>query len=326
MAQKSVREMTPRSFILGENGREITFEDWIGISKPKGMPPVIKIDAKTLPEAWERAVLATWFYGGRIPTQYDLEEDPASRDSIMMMVISDPLAEPRIHLAMPGGIKDLGIYVLEFTEGVHDHWVDTTPGSTKWTHTYHERLTAYEACRFEPGHPGIHYEWEPESYEPCTINQLDLVIEELVKAPHTRRAQAIIWQPWMDPGTEHPPCMQRLWFRVFGDQLVMNVNIRSNDAFKAAFMNMYAFTELQKGMAAKLSERLGREIRVGQCTYIADSFHLYGSYFTEFADFLETLKKRPWEERIIRSDAQLVQEIFGEARAKIAQEQQQGSS
>jgi len=258
--------------------------------------PIVYITAKTLPEAWEQAVLQTWKIGARIPTQYDKPTDPSSRDATAVIVVTEPMVEPRIHRAFPGGIVELECYRQEVVDGIHDHWVD--PASGKWEYTYHERLTAYTV-------PGL----------PHTVNQLEYVVNALSEAPYTRRAQAITWKPWEDAGIHDPACLQRIWCRVFGDELVMNVHMRSNDAFKAAFMNMYAFTDLQREIAERLSQKLGRDVKVGQYTHIADSFHIYGAYFDEFEGFLGSLKKRSFEERTYRTDDVL--DIIMEARQQI---------
>ena len=180
--------------------------------------PVLQIEAETIPEGWEKAVLACWERGARIATQYDQEGDPHSRDALLVLAVTNPLAEPRIHRAFPGGIQDLEVYRQEVVEGIHDHWID--PAAGKWEYTYHERLTAYRV-------PGLS---EP-------VNQLDYVVDALAQAPYTRRSQAITWKPWEDAGISDPACLQRMWFRAFGDELVLNVHMRSNDAFKASFMN-----------------------------------------------------------------------------------------
>lgn len=267
-----------------------------------GTLPVITIEADTLPEAWERAVLETWERGAPIATQYDQPGDPPSRDALAVLVVRDPFAEPRLHRAFPGGITELEAYRQEVVDGIHDHWIIPVSGddviSAKWTHTYHERFTAYAV-------PGLY-----------PMDQTEYVVKTLAAAPHTRRAQAITWKPWEDAGFAEPPCLQRMWFRIFGDELVMNINIRSNDAFKAAFMNMYAFTDLQRAIAERVAERLGRPIRVGQYTHIADSFHIYGSYFQEFEGFLASLEKRTFEQRTFRTAD--VQELIDEARVQIA--------
>jgi len=262
--------------------------------------PLIRIEAEGLAEGWEKAVLACWEQGVRIPTQYDREGDPASRDVSLAMCIADPFAEPRIHRALPGGIYDLEIYRQEVVDGVHDHWID--PAAGKWQYTYHERLAAYRTP-------------DGECY-----NQLDYVVDALSQAPHTRRAQAVVWKCWEDAGIDDPACLQRMWFRIFGDHLVLACHMRSNDAFKASYMNMYAFTELQKTIAERLSERMGRQITVGQYNHIVDSFHIYGSYFKEFEAFLKTVEARSWQQRTWTME--MIQPMIDEAREKIARDLQ----
>ncbi|BCW98016.1 MAG: hypothetical protein KatS3mg024_0843 [Armatimonadota bacterium] len=259
--------------------------------------PVVTVTARTLPEAWEQAVVETWRSGTAIPTQYDRPGDPPSRDCTAVIVVREPLAEPRIHRAFPGGIVELECYRQEVVDGIHDHWVD--PAAGKWEYTYHERLAAYSV-------PGL----------AKPVDQIAYIIDALTDAPHTRRAQAITWKPWEDAGIQDPACLQRIWCRIFGDELVMNIHMRSNDAFKAAFMNMYAFTDLQRVIAERVSERLGRPVRAGQYTHIADSFHIYGSYFQEFEGFVKSLEARSFEERTFRTED--IEDIIAEAREQIA--------
>ncbi|NLJ35264.1 MAG: hypothetical protein GX358_03345 [candidate division WS1 bacterium] len=259
--------------------------------------PVIKIEAQNLPEGWEKAVVACWEQGVSIPTQYDQEGDPLSRDVSLFLAVADAFAEPRIHRAMPGGIYDLEVYRQEVVNGIHDHWID--PAAGKWQYTYHERMNSYSV-------PGM----------PTALNQLDYVVSALTEAPHTRRAQVSIWKSWEDAGIEDPACLQRLWFRIFGDRLVMSAHMRSNDAFKAAFMNMYAFTDLQRIVAERVSDRLGRTILPGQYNHVVDSFHIYGSYFEDFQGFLRSLEMRSFDQRVYTTE--MVQPLIDEAREQIA--------
>ena len=234
----------------------------------------IYIKARTLPEAWEQAVRECWEKGARFRTQYDKPDDPESRDVACLIHVAEPFAEPRIHKAFPGGLEDLEVYRAEVLYGVHDHWI--APEEGKWEYTYHERLRAYKV----PGRP------EP-------IDQIAEVVRLLRETPYTRRAQAVTWQAWNDLGIRDPACLQRMWFRIEqgrdgrGDRLNLAIHIRSNDAFKAAFMNMYAFTELQREVARELG------VEPGEYVHVADSFHIYGSYFGEFEGFLRLLQKRP---------------------------------
>jgi thymidylate synthase len=156
--------------------------------------------------------------------------------------------------------------------GVHDHWVD--PAAGKWEYTYHQRLFAYDV----PG-KGV-------------FDQLAAAVAKLKQVPYTRRAQAVTWQVWNDMNIHDPACLQRIWLRIAEGKLHMVIHIRSNDAYKAAFMNMYAFTELQRELAAQVG------VEGGEYIHIADSFHIYGSYFQEFEGFLQTVSARPESERV----------------------------
>jgi len=236
----------------------------------------IHIVEKSLPMAWERAVLETWQNGDCFPTEYDHPGDPESRDVTAVIHVTDPFSEPRIHRAFPGGLDDLEKYRSEVLYGVHNHWID--PDEGKWEYTYHERLFEYDV----PG-KGI-------------FDQIDALTEKLKSAGHTRRAQAVTWQVWNDTNIDDPACLQRFWFRISGDKLHMNAHMRSNDAFKAAFMNMYAFTELQ----ATVAKAVG--VTPGNYIHIADSFHIYGSYFSEFEAFCKTVESRNEEDRVYSTD------------------------
>jgi thymidylate synthase len=230
----------------------------------------IHITERLLPFAWQEAVIRCWYEGTRFRTEYDKPDDPESRDVLCVIHVAEPFAEPRIHRAFPGGLNDLEKYRGEVLDGVHDHWVD--PAQGKWQYTYHQRLFEYEV-------PGI-----------GIINQIDAVVEKLRETGHTRRAQAVTWQAWKDVGIHDPACLQRLWFRVERGRLNMVAHMRSNDAFKAAFMNMYAFTELQR----RVADRVG--VACGEYVHVADSFHIYGSYFKDFEAFLQTVSHRSRED------------------------------
>jgi len=197
----------------------------------------IHIVEEYLPLAWEKAVLACWEQGETFPTEYDKPGDLPSRDVTCLIHVTKPFEDPRIHRAFPGGLDDLEKYRAEVVYGVHDHWIDPSVG--KWEYTYHERLCDY---RLPDG---------------TVYDQIEGVIEKLKSAGHTRRAQAVTWQVWNDMNVDDPTCLQRMWFRISGKdkRLHLNVHMRSNDAFKAAFMNMFAFSELQ-GQVAELEGEL----------------------------------------------------------------------
>ena len=222
------------------------------------MNSLIYIEASGLPEAWELSLVQLAERGLVIETEYN----ERSVDAPAIILVKNPFSEPRVHLKgiVAGSLRGLLEYVDEVVRGVHDYLVD------KLEYTYHERLFSYRL-------PGGE-----------VVDQIDRVVEKLKKTPYTRRAQAITWQPWRDLNSQHPPCLQRLWFRVVNGKLVLHAHMRSNDALKAAYMNMYAFTELQKYVAEKLG------VEVGYYLHIADSYHVYERDWKWFYKFVEQIK------------------------------------
>jgi len=275
--------------------------------------PVISITADCVPEAWEKAVLAVWDNGLKIKTQYDKPDDPPSKDATVIITITDPFREPRIHKNFPGGPEELEVYRQEVVNGIHDHWID--PAAGKWTYTYHERLFTY--C------PSSSIEHRASSIG--KVDQIQYIVDCLSQAGHSRRAQAITWMPTTDPKTEHPPCLQRIWCRLVANEagelsLNMNTHWRSRDLYKAWFMNVYALTELQKIIAERISKNIDAPVKVGRYVDISDSLHIYGSYFNEVAGEVEKMRKSSYKERAWRSNHPAFAVCTRQAREKLAQD------
>jgi len=270
-----------------------------------GEIPVISSWGRSIPETWENAVIATWEYGTNIPTEYDQDIDPESRDATVMMVVTNPMQEPRIHKALPTGYRDLEVYRQEVVDGIHDHYVR----DGGWSYSYHDRIKNW------PGEDS----WKTilgtgvANFDLPHVDQIDAIVNRLSATPHSRRAQAVTWFPPIDSEHHEPPCLQRIWCRVIKSEndlylLEMNTDWRSRDAFKAAFMNIYALTDLQRKMAEDISKMTGRNVSPGRYVDKSDSFHIYGSYLRndDFKRFLLSLEKRTFEQRVIRSDDPIV--------------------
>jgi len=283
-----------------------------------GTIPVLMVRGRTLPDAWEKSVLAVWEKGVRLSTEYDQDRDPPSLDATMTLVVDSPFEEPRLHRAFPGGIEDLEKYRLEVVDGVHDHWI--RPEEGKWTYTYHKRLYEYLVTDSLK---------ELDQSPFAVVDQMDAAVEKLSQVPHTRRAQAITWMPTLDPKTDDPPCLQRLWFRVLEGEggnwyLNMNTHWRSRDAYKAAFMNIYALTDLQRIMAEEIGRRSGRTVLPGRYVDITDSYHIYGAYLTEIQErFLRSIRERTFEERTWHSDDPRIQLGIQRGREQIEKEREE---
>jgi thymidylate synthase len=230
------------------------------------------IKGRNFPETWEKSLKICWQDGKRVKTDYDKKEDPPSRDITAMMVVERPHSEPMYHrAAFPMGINDLNDYIDEVVDGTRDHLAE------KLGYTYHDRMANFR----------------DNLEEDNGINQFDYVVNELKRSGYSRRAQMVIWNPKVDTvsGGEDVPCLQRLWFRIIDGKLNMNIHMRSNDLFKATFSNMIAFYNIQQLIADKL------DVPVGTYCHIADSLHIYGSYFEEVEQTLSSFEDRSWSER-----------------------------
>ena len=286
----------------------------------RGQLPVLCVRAETLPEAWEKAVLAVWEHGIEVPTEYDRTDrsgkpiDPPSLDATVIVEVADPFAEPRIHKNFPGGPEELEVYRQEVVLGIHDHWVDLAD-PIKWTYTYHERLFAYRATEDLS---------DPAAARLSPVDQIEYVIQKAAAAPFSRRIQATTWIPHADPKTDDAPCLQRLWFRILDDEngrpaLNLNSHWRSRDGYKAWFMNVYALTDLQRHVAEQVSQRSGKPVRVGRYVDISDSFHIYGADRKALEPEIRKMKSQPdYHQRAWPSDHPAFQMMVEEARRKLA--------
>jgi thymidylate synthase len=269
-----------------------------------GNIPVLCVHGDTIPEAYENAITQVWEKGVRVRTEYDRPDDPPSRDATVMIAVENPFGQPRFHRSFADGLGGLSEYVMEVVHGAHDYWVKpreeilkgVDSSDTRWTYTYHGRLFEYEI-------------------EDGIVDQVDYMIKKLAQTGYSRRAQAVTWNVRLDPPTDDPPCLQRVWGRLIEDDeggLVFNMNThwRSRDLFKAWFENVIALTTLMRKIAERISEEMSREVRLGRYVDVSDSLHIYGSYFRDIEgdpergimSFFDQLKSRSFEERTWTSE------------------------
>jgi thymidylate synthase len=269
-----------------------------------GNVPVLSVSGKTIPHAYECAIREVWEKGVGVRTEYDHPGDPPSRDATVMITVEDPFAQPRFHRAFADGLGGLSEYVMEVVHGAHDYWIKpreeilkgVDSSDTRWTYTYHRRLFEYEI-------------------EDEVVDQVAYMVDRLSKTPYTRRAQGITWNTKLDPPTDDPPCLQRIWGRMVEDDdgvLVFNMNThwRSRDLYKAWFENVIALTTLMRKIAERISQETSRPVRVGRYVDISDSLHIYGSYFRELEgdpergiqSFFQLLDSRSFEDRTWTSE------------------------
>lgn len=282
--------------------------------------PVLSVSAETLAQAYEKALVELYEKGIRLRTQYDKEGDPLSIDSTMNITILEPLKDPMIHRAFPGGIDNLKEYVMELM-GAKDHWIKNMndPDDTRWEYTYHGRLAAYGAWNeLRDGKSIVAGNF--------LIDQINAVVDKLVKQPFTRQAQMITWMPNLDLTCFDPPCLQSLWYRINEDEegkwwLNCNIRFRSNDAWGASFMNMFGFIHFSKNLIAdKISERTGKTVELGRLNWQADSYHIYGKDIEQAKKMLfDRIPTMSFEDRTFNFFDDFIQEMYNGAELMIVE-------
>jgi len=282
--------------------------------------PVLTVEGNSLAQAYENALISLYKKGTRFKTQYDKPGDPESIDATMNITIHEPLSDPMIHKAFPGGIDDLREYAME-VEGAKDHWVKNMndPTDTHWEYTYHGRLKKYGA--WQELHEG-----SPKQAGPFAVDQIENVIDKLAKQPFTRQAQMITWMPNIDLSCYDPPCLQSLWYRILEDKegiywLNCNVRFRSNDAWGASFMNMFGFIHFNKNVIAKgISERTGKKVTLARMNWHADSYHIYGKDIENAKQLLfDRINSMSFEERTYNFNDEFIQDMYTMAESTIRQ-------
>ena len=299
--------------------------------------PVLHARGKSLAEAYENALIELYANGGRMSTQYDKPGDPQSIDATMNITIEDPLSDPMIHKAFPGGFADLREYVYEL-EGLKDSWTKNIndPKDTRWEYTYHGRLANYgqwkelnqksydhnhsifnrcdEKCESNQVEQNIHGD---------RIDQVDYVVNKLVKQPFTRQAQMITWMPSLDLECYDPPCLQSMWFRITEDEgkryLNTNIRFRSNDAWGAYFMNCFGFTQfIKSNIIDPIVAKSGKELTMGRINWQADSWHIYGKDIQQAKERLfDRISSTSFLERTYCFNDPDIQEMYHECEADI---------
>jgi thymidylate synthase len=285
--------------------------------------PVLAVSGRSLAEAYEKALTALYADGIPFATQYDKPGDPPSRDCTMNITVHEPMTDPMIHKAFPGGFADLREYVYEL-QGCKDSWIKNMndPDDTRWEYTYHGRLQQYGQWKERPADAG------PDAPSAMVgafcIDQVALVVEKLVAQPHTRQAQMITWMPNIDLDCFDPPCLQSLWYRILEDDdgvqwLNCNVRFRSNDAWGANFMNMFGFVMFNREVIADaVQARTGKRVELGRMNWQADSYHIYGKDIAQARSMLfDRMAAGAFADRTFNFHDPAIQEMYHEEETHI---------
>ena len=238
-----------------------------------GRLPIIAVDAQNLAEAAHKAIIACHDLGARIETPKQKPGMTLGYDADMIVCVHNPEAEPKVNF---GAIVEDGRgvmqYILEVTHGIHNHWKKTPEEPHFWGYTYNERFVDQLPFVFQR----IKADWDAKADQWGTG----------VGRVSGRDYQFTIWRSGEDIilDQDDPPCWQRGQIRLLKNdrgEIVLNyiTDWRSRDLAKAWNENNIAQIALQRLFAAKISDMLGVEVKIGSYIDRASSLHLYGLYF-----------------------------------------------
>jgi len=246
----------------------------------------LAIEETSVSKAWIRALQDVLFEGDLIKSQYDTEDDFPTRDCTSAIHVTDPLSDPLTLRGKKMNIKGFEVYchpadlyciesiksgyLDEVMTGKMDHLIYDSKES--YPYTYHDRLFNYRHLSIEDFNQQpivqelLSYELRPVK----GINQINEMKKKLSSSPYSRRAQATTWRPIGDNMRSDPPCLQRIWARIFDGKMRLNTHWRSRDLFGAWSANVNGMIQIGK----KLSEELGVEF--AEYYDFCDSLHIYG--------------------------------------------------
>lgn len=217
-------------------------------------PPNYFAEEKSFSQSWENAVRFCMKEGMIISTEYG----PNSKDMCSTIILTGPaiqnIKNRALHSKFPTKDQHLREYILEFTSEF-DH--------SKFEYTYYDRFTDYPISDGK----NLHF----------SINQLNNLKANL---KNNRRLQAITWVPGIDIGSEHPPCLQRLWIRVLQEPDMDNyiyskgmVEIhfiwRSRDLYGAWMSNLVGLVLMV------YNEILGDDYEIIKIVDFTNAMHIY---------------------------------------------------
>ena len=126
---------------------------------------------------------------------------------------------------------------------------------------------------------GVRYTYGQRLRTHFGIDQIEAVIEKLVKEPISRSAVASLWDPILDNKTGGSPCLNHVWVRIDQSKLHLTAVIRSNDMYNAWPENAFSLRALQEYIRVEVSRRANLRLDLGYLTTLSQSAHIYEGDF-----------------------------------------------
>ncbi len=161
---------------------------------------------------------------------------------------------------------------------------DEDPENISWKEYFNftkDDLEAYYPQVLSPQALDVKYTYGSRLMDYCGVNQVQCIIDELKKAPYSRRAVAVLWDVAQDTKSEDPPCFNLLQALIQNNKLFLITYIRSNDMYDAWPRNAFALRALQKKIATAVGYELGHLIT------LSGSAHIYERSFKQVDELMK---------------------------------------
>jgi hypothetical protein len=172
-----------------------------------------------------------------------IEEPKKIKDSVQVIIYKgraiQEMLDGIIHPGFP--FKNVWEYAEEFTRPYLEEYLKK-PESNRFIYLYFERFIRYIIPRKKKW-PALEYLFGRKDSCEELKDQLIVLREKLRKQVETavasNRDQVITWQVHKDMDSNSPPCLQRIWIRVYPNKRVdVHLDWRSRDAFSAYMVNL----------------------------------------------------------------------------------------
>ncbi len=200
-----------------------------------------RIEGKTIAETWVKIIHRIKTFGEIRPTNHDAKWQELIN---LMAVITDEPDEFYFTDYLPVNQQFLQDYISQI--------LDDCPQQEGVKYTYGQRLRS-------------HFEKD----------QIEGVINKLVKDIDSARAVMSLWDAKEDINSNNPPCLNHIWIRVQSGELSLTATLRSNDMFSAWVANAMGLRALQKHIKTEIEKRGNYQLKMGYLITISNSAHIY---------------------------------------------------
>jgi len=253
----------------------------------------IVIEAETLGEAWERAVVAMMREGFDRWVEAP-EFRTTTKDSPMFIHVKNPMKEPRLSPKANETREMVEEYANNFLNGMPPE------KENQFDYTYYSRLRCFPDCKIRAWIPNVTNDDDLKEHVKnisdgkCVVQRIDQVekaIEIFKRDPSRRSVILHTWIPLRDLAKFTPkrkdtssPCLVLVHPQLVENKLYFNIVMKTNDLFNAWPGNAFAFTELQRYMAGQLG------VEVGHYNHFSIAMQIYEDMYNSAKELFDELK------------------------------------